>query len=84
MSDNTFFWQGRSIAFNAGESIAAALTAAGIINFGTDMTGRDARYFCGIGACQGCLVLVNDKCTESCLTPARPGLNVTNAGGNHG
>lgn len=84
MSDNTFLWQGQPVAFTAGESIAAALTAAGIMNFGPDMAGRDTRYFCGIGACQGCLVQVDGRLTESCLTPASAGLQVANAGGTHG
>lgn len=81
MTSNTFLWEGREIAFNEGESIAAALTAAGIISFGTDWAGREARYFCGIGACQNCLVRVDGRAVEGCLTPARAGIDVQGAGG---
>lgn len=84
MSANTFIWQDREIPFVAGESIAAALTAAGILTFGPDMGGRETRYFCGIGACQNCLVRVDGRVVEACLTVAHTGLVVTAAGGAHG
>lgn len=84
MSANTFIWQDREIPFVAGESIAAALTAAGILTFGPDMSGRETRYFCGIGACQNCLVRVDGRVVEACLTAAHTGLVVTAAGGAHG
>lgn len=80
MSKDTFFFEGQTIEFNQGESIAAALTAASIITFGKDAAGRDTRYFCGIGACQCCLVRVDGNTTEACLTPAKSGLNVKAAG----
>lgn len=83
MSGATFFWRDRAIAFNEGESIAAALTAAGILTFGPDPAGRETRYFCGIGACQCCLVKVDGRLVEACLTPARAGLRVAGAGGGH-
>lgn len=83
MSGNVFFWQGRPIAFREGESIAAALTAAGILSFGLDMAGRETRYFCGIGACQCCLVRIDGQTVEACLTPARAGLRVHGIGGDH-
>lgn len=83
MSTNTFFFQDRAIPFQEGESIAAALTAAGITTFGPDMAGRPTRYFCGIGACQCCLVNVDGRTLEACLTPARAGLRITSAGGDH-
>lgn len=83
MSQAVFFWQEREIAFNEGESIAAALTAAGILSFGPDMAGHETRYFCGIGACQNCLVRINGRVVEACLTPARAGIKVQSAGGGH-
>lgn len=83
MSKPVFFWQEREIAFNEGESIAAALTAAGILSFGPDMAGHETRYFCGIGACQNCLVRVEGRTVEACLTPARAGIEVQGAGGGH-
>lgn len=76
MSGQTFAWNGNDIPFRSGESIAAALEAAGIVSFGADNFGLDSRYFCGIGACQGCLVRIDGLLREACLTPARPGMRV--------
>lgn len=76
MSAQTFNWMGRSIPFRTGESIAAALEAAGIRTFGPDALGQDTRYFCGIGACQCCLVRVGGVPREACIAPAKAGLQV--------
>lgn len=71
-----FHFMGREIAFRPGESVAAALEAAGIHRYGTDALGQPARYFCGIGACQSCLAVIDGVVRETCLTPARAGLVV--------
>lgn len=76
MTGQSFDWMGRRIPFRAGESLAAALDAAGIRTFGPDALDQETRYFCGIGACQCCLVRVDGVVREACITPARPGLNV--------
>ncbi|MFA7416542.1 MAG: 2Fe-2S iron-sulfur cluster-binding protein [Rhizobium sp.] len=76
MSAQTFDWRGRSIPFRAGESLAAALEAAGILTFGPDALGQETRYFCGIGACQCCLLRVDGVVREACITPARAGMKV--------
>ncbi|WP_430514587.1 2Fe-2S iron-sulfur cluster-binding protein [Pannonibacter phragmitetus] len=86
MSGLSFFWCGETVTFRPGETVAAALTAAGVLHFGTDANGQPARYFCGIGACQACAVLVDGTIREACLTPARSGSEVrpvmqTSAGG---
>lgn len=65
-------WRGKTIPFQPGESIAAALIAAGVVSFGSDLA-TGARYFCGIGTCQGCLVWVDGVVREACLTPAVAG-----------
>jgi predicted molibdopterin-dependent oxidoreductase YjgC len=80
MNGESFFWMGRRIPFRRGESVAAALEAAGILSFGPDPGGRPTRYFCGIGACQCCLVRIDGCVTEACLTPAYSGARVERAG----
>ena len=84
MTTNTFEWQGQKIPFRNGESVATALEASGIRSFGRDALGQETRYFCGIGACQNCLVRVDGGVVEACLTAAHTGLVVTAAGGAHG
>lgn len=83
MIGQTFVWKGKDIPFRSGESLAAALEAAGIFSFGADNFGQDFRYFCGIGACQGCLVSVDGLLREACITAARPGMRVESPGQGH-
>ena len=70
-----FMWQGRAIPFQPGESVAAALVAAGVVSFGPDLA-AGARYFCGIGMCQGCLVRIDGVVREACLAPAAAGATI--------
>ncbi|MBN9443513.1 MAG: (2Fe-2S)-binding protein [Bosea sp. (in: a-proteobacteria)] len=71
------FWNGVPIAFEPGETIAAALLRAGIVDLGRPDDGPGGRVFCGIGACQGCVVTVAGAApVEACLTPARDGLRL--------
>ena len=76
MSGATFLWRGEPVPFGPGETIASALAHAGVRSFGRDGAGRALHYFCGIGACQTCLVRVGDRITEACLTPSASGLDV--------
>ncbi|WP_454285817.1 2Fe-2S iron-sulfur cluster-binding protein [Rhizobium arsenicireducens] len=76
MSALTFDWMGQSIPFRTGESVTAALEAAGILTFGPDALGQETRYFCGIGACQCCLLRVDGVVREACITPAKTGMHV--------
>ncbi|MBE0578575.1 2Fe-2S iron-sulfur cluster-binding protein [Devosia sp.] len=77
MSDvQSFLFDGVSIPCTGRETIAAALERAGIRVIGTGQGDCTGRYFCGIGACQACLVAVDGARMEACLTPARGGLQV--------
>lgn len=76
MKTGIFSWRGRDVHFRNGESIAAALEAAGVISLGSGGLDQESRYFCGIGACQGCLVRVDGAIREACLTRASEGCRV--------
>lgn len=76
MIEQTFNWRGHAIPFRTGESLAAALEAAGIVSFGSGPLGEETRYFCGIGACQNCLLRVDGLIREACITSARAGMEV--------
>ena len=70
-----FSFAGKEITFAAGQSVGAALIAAGHRSWRT--TRRDGAprgVFCGIGVCFACLVVVNGRPNQrACLTEARDG-----------
>lgn len=71
------FWLEQAVPFCQGETIAAALRRAGIDDLGVATGGMRGRYFCGIGACQACLVSVNGAApVEACLTRAQAGMRL--------
>ena len=84
MTGETFRLMGRTISFRRGETIAAALQAAGILTYGLDALGNETRCFCGIGACQCCLVRVDGVVREACITVALPGMSVEPVERQHG
>ncbi len=69
--------QPRAIAFREGQTIAAALTAAGILSLReTRREGPGRGVFCGMGVCQDCLVTVEGEPNRrACMTKAQPGLH---------
>ncbi|MEU7641761.1 MULTISPECIES: (2Fe-2S)-binding protein [unclassified Streptomyces] len=77
-------FDGRPIAALPGQSLAAALWAAGILAWRTTRVGgRPRGAFCGIGHCFDCLATVNGEPNRrACLVPARPGDTVTTQEGN--
>jgi predicted molibdopterin-dependent oxidoreductase YjgC len=74
-----FTFDGAPIAFQDGQSVGAALTAAGIRSWRTTrLEGRPRGLFCGIGICFDCLVTVNGRPSlRACLLPAASGDAVT-------
>ncbi|NKB27854.1 MAG: FAD-dependent oxidoreductase [Rhodobacteraceae bacterium] len=77
MAEGGFTFDEKPIATRPGQSIAAALTEAGIRAFRA--TAKDARrgMFCGMGVCQDCLVTVDGTPNvRACLTTATDGLRV--------
>lgn len=81
-----FDFDGRPIPFTDGQSVGAALWAAGIRAFRTTRDGARPRgIFCGIGVCFDCLLVVDGQPNQrACLTPAAAGARVcTQAGTGH-
>lgn len=73
----SFLWQSRQILFEPGETIAAALRRAGILDFGPSGSSVRNRFFCGIGTCQSCIVAIEGSVpAEACLTLAEEGMRV--------
>jgi predicted molibdopterin-dependent oxidoreductase YjgC len=79
VSTFTFRLDGRAVTASPGQTVAAALWAAGIRSWRTTrVAGAPRGLFCGIGACFDCLVTIDgERNQRACLVPARPGLAVT-------
>ncbi|MFE8945892.1 (2Fe-2S)-binding protein [Streptomyces sp. NPDC007856] len=71
----TVTFEGRPLAALPGQTVAAALWAAGVTAWrSTRGAGRPRGVFCGIGVCFDCLVTVNGRVNQrACLVPVRPG-----------
>ncbi len=68
-------FDGRNVPFRPGQSVGAALAAAGISSWRTTRVGAAPRgLFCGIGVCYDCLVTVDGRRSQrACMTPAHEG-----------
>ncbi len=77
-----FFVDGESMHAYEGETIAAALTAAGrLVLRRSERTGAPRGVFCGIGVCFDCLVAVEGMGrVRSCMVAVRPGMRVSLVG----
>ncbi|KMS88883.1 MULTISPECIES: (2Fe-2S)-binding protein [Streptomyces] len=71
----TVTFDGRPLEALPGQTVAAALWAAGVTAWrSTRGAGRPRGVFCGIGVCFDCLVTVNGRPNQrACLVPVRPG-----------
>jgi predicted molibdopterin-dependent oxidoreductase YjgC len=69
---------GETITAYEGETIAAALTAAGRLIMNCDAEGKDPRgFYCGIGLCWSCLIEMDDVANvRACQTLAAPGCRI--------
>ena len=77
MSKLHFTFNDKPVEFSAGQSLAAALTEAGIIAFRQTPKGEERGLFCGMGVCQDCLLTVDGvPNTRACMTRAADGQNV--------
>ena len=78
MSELRFSFDGSPVTARPGQSLAAALTAAGFRRLGERAGGAARGLFCGMGACQGCLVTVDGTPERrACMTRAAEGMAVT-------
>jgi predicted molibdopterin-dependent oxidoreductase YjgC len=72
-----FIFEGRPIAAREGQSIAAALIAAGERCLRVDEAGNPRGALCAIGVCWECRCSIDGVAdTRACMTPARRGMVV--------
>jgi predicted molibdopterin-dependent oxidoreductase YjgC len=75
-----FTFDGEPMMAPEGEALAVALLASGIRRLGEGLDpGRPRVALCLMGVCQQCLVRVEGRLVQSCITPVRAGLVVTRA-----
>ncbi|ATW25027.1 (2Fe-2S)-binding protein [Candidatus Formimonas warabiya] len=74
----SFFFDGQPVDGYAGETIAAALHAAGIRILGhSSELHRPRGLFCAIGNCSSCLMVVNgEPNVRICVEKVQPGIQV--------
>lgn len=73
-----FLFEEEEITAYPGETVGAALTAAGVTTFrSTRVGGKPRGIFCGIGICFDCLVVVEGRPNHrACVTAAEAGMDV--------
>jgi predicted molibdopterin-dependent oxidoreductase YjgC len=68
---------GQPVPARPGQTVAAALLAAGRRIFRHTPSGAPRGLFCGMGVCFDCLVTIDGlRDQRACMTPARPGMHV--------
>jgi len=68
---------GRDVATHPGESVAAALWAAGIRSVRRSAVRAEPRgAFCFMGVCQECVMSIDGKRRPACQEPVRPGMTI--------
>jgi predicted molibdopterin-dependent oxidoreductase YjgC len=71
-------FEGTTISARPGQSVGAALVAAGITAWRSTRRGGSPRgLFCGIGICYDCLITVDGRPDQrACLVPATDGMRL--------
>ena len=77
---------GRAIEARSGDTIAAALLAAGFSSTRESAVSRSPRApYCMMGVCFECIVTVDGVANrQGCLVPVRPGMEVETINGRRG
>ena len=79
----SFTLDGRALTARAGDSVAAALLAAGILVCRTSAVSSSPRApYCLMGVCFECLVLIDGRQNrQACLVPVKDGMRVETQAG---
>ena len=73
-----FDFEGRTVTAREGESVAAALIAAGLRGFrATPVSGASRAPWCMMGICFDCLVEIDGLASrQACMVQVQPGMQV--------
>lgn len=80
----TFEFDGDTVSAFPGETLAAALLAAGMRTFRRTEEGSPRGPFCNMGVCFECVVEVDGVRMRACMTAVRAGMVVRTAVGRAG
>jgi NADPH-dependent 2,4-dienoyl-CoA reductase/sulfur reductase-like enzyme len=72
----TIRFEGRPVECRDGDSLAAALVAAGELACRVTSAGDARGVFCGMGVCHDCVVVVDGAPARACMTRVRDGMTV--------
>ena len=76
-ADLRFQFDGQEVSACSGDTVAAALLAAGVKVFRqTANKSVDRGPFCLMGACYDCLVVIEGQTVQACQTQVKEGLKV--------
>ncbi|HSU04036.1 MAG TPA: FAD-dependent oxidoreductase [Acetobacteraceae bacterium] len=76
----TITFENQPVQALSGETIAAALSAAGIVTFRHTASGAPRGLHCGMGACFDCVVTVDGRIGQrACMTKVADGMRVSSA-----
>lgn len=74
-TDCSIEWNGAPLPARAGEPLAAALLAAGVLRFRDTLLSAAPRGpFCMMGACFDCIVTIDGEGRQACMVAVTPGL----------
>ena len=74
----TFRFEGKEIHTLEGETVATALSAAGVLSIRGTLSGAPRGLHCGMGACFDCLVTIDGRASQrACLAAATDGMEVS-------
>lgn len=78
----TIIVDGQPLACFAGETVAAAMLAAGVDAFRSDRRGKPRGLFCNMGSCYECQVtlVASGRRVRACLTQAVDAMEVATRG----
>lgn len=72
---------GREVRAFQGETVMAALIAAGVRTLKHSKEGHERGGFCGMGVCFECRVRIDGRPEQACLTVVEEGMEVLTHGG---
>jgi D-hydroxyproline dehydrogenase subunit alpha len=73
----TVRFEDREVEALEGETVAAALSASGILTFRRTLSGAPRGLHCGMGACQDCVVTIDGRIGQrACVTTVRAGMEI--------